>query len=120
MKKIRIGITGGRDYANEAKVRHVLDLAYSRLEDKMFLVVGCARGADKHARTWAADTLPPDQYEIYKADWDTYGKAAGHLRNKEMATSGLKLLIAFPGGTGTANMKKQCADLGIKILEIKE
>jgi len=117
---VRIGITGGRDYANEAKVRHVLDLAYSVYGDRMFLVVGCARGADKHARFWASDTLPPEQYEIYSADWVKYGNSAGPIRNQKMADSGLDLLIAFPGGRGTAHMKDYSKSLGIKIMEITE
>jgi YspA, cpYpsA-related SLOG family len=121
----KIGITGGRNYTNKARVRHVLDMAYRVLGDRMFLVVGCARGVDAHAREWAADTLLPEQYAIYHADWHRLGKSAGHQRNRMMLHSGLDMLIAFPGGVGTENMLSQTRKLNeeaglclVKIMEV--
>ncbi len=119
MKVIRVGVTGGRDYGDSAKVCHVLNRAHSVLKGRMFLVVGDARGLDTHARLWAIATLALDKHQLFKADWDQYGPAAGPIRNKAMIDSGLNLLIAFPGGKGTANMKQQCRERGIKILEIE-
>jgi len=116
---IRIGVTGGRDYTNTAKATHVLDRAYSVFKDRMYLVVGDARGLDFICRNWADATLKPEQWSCFYANWDLYGKKAGILRNEEMAKSGLDLLISFPGGKGTKHMTEYCRELNIKILEIK-
>jgi len=127
MKIIRIGVTGGRYYKNKEKVWKVLNQAYSTLGDRMFLVVGCAPGLDRYARWWADENLKPDMHKTFYADWDNLGKAAGHRRNYAMLQSGLDMLIQFPGGPGTANMRehvdefnKQCPLMPIRIMEITE
>lgn len=126
MKLIRVGVTGGRDYTNRTKAYDVLSKAHLIFKERMFLVVGCARGLDSFAREWANLYLAESQWKVYRADWPQYGKKAGHLRNQVMAESGLNLLIAFPGGVGTADMKRQVTllnqyhDANIKCLEIFE
>jgi hypothetical protein len=56
----------------------------------------------------------------FPANWDLYGKAAGHLRNKEMALYA-DGLIAFMinNSKGTSNMIKQAKEnkLWIEIVE---
>lgn len=125
MRIIRVGVTGGRYYRNKKKVWEVLNAAKEKFGDRMFLVVGCANGLDRYARWWADENLAPDKHKTYYADWDTEPRAGGHFRNYAMATSGLDVLIAFPGGNGTANMVAACEELNrqladIKIIEIKE
>lgn len=44
----------------------------------------------------------------FPADWDKFGKAAGHIRNKQMAEEGDALLLIWDGESkGSANMKKE-------------
>ena len=46
--------------------------------------------------------------EEFKADWDKFGRAAGPIRNAQMLREGKPdLVVAFPGGRGTANMVAQ-------------
>ncbi len=125
MRIIRVGVTGGRYYRNKSKVWEVLNAAKEKFGDRMFLVVGCATGLDRYARWWADENLASDKHKTYYADWDRSGNPAGHHRNYAMAISGLDILIAFPGGRGTANMVEQVQELNkqlanIKIVEIKE
>jgi len=121
MKYIRIGVTGGRDYADSARVYQVLNLVKKSIEvlgAKMFLVVGDARGLDEIARQWASTELPEGDWKEFKADWDNFGNRAGPLRNIHMLHSGIDVLYAFPGGKGTAHMTKICKDAGVHVKEI--
>ncbi len=55
-----------------------------------------------------------------KADWANYGKGAGHIRNQQMLDSGIDLAIEFPGGRGTADMRRRLDKAGVKVIEYKE
>jgi hypothetical protein len=55
--------------------------------------------------------------EEYKADWDTYGKSAGPIRNQKMLDTGIDYVIAFPGGRGTEHMKKIARKAGVTVIE---
>ncbi|MEM9912925.1 MAG: hypothetical protein AAF922_19365 [Pseudomonadota bacterium] len=49
------------------------------------------------------------------------GRAAGPIRNKEMLDEGCPdLVVAFPGGRGTANMVKQAQAAGVEVLDKRE
>lgn len=66
------------------------------------------------ARGWAAErTLP---YMTFPANWDRFGKAAGPIRNKWMLEYGQPdLVVAFPGGKGTAHMVKIATEAGVAV-----
>ena len=77
-------------------------------------------GADRlAARIWAALKRPA---EAHPADWKKHGKAAGPIRNQEMleAEGGIDLVIAFPGGTGTADMVRRAEKAKIEVLVVSE
>lgn len=78
---------------------------------------GGAKGVDTFAREWAV-TYPAIKRWVAKADWDRYGKSAGPIRNKRMLDWGPDLVVAFPGGKGTANMIKQAEDAGVKVIKV--
>lgn len=80
---------------------------------------GAAPGIDTLGEKWAAEQgLPVTRFP---ADWDKYGRAAGPIRNGEMA-KWLDALIAirYPNSKGTNNMIKRTQALGkpIHIFEI--
>lgn len=71
------------------------------------VVCGEARGADTFGKKWAiCDAGIP--VKSFPADWDTYGKGAGPIRNREMAdyADGLIVFI-WDGSRGSANMLEQ-------------
>src|SRR6266478_6988357 len=81
------------------------------------IIAGEAKGFDQMAKSYALSK--EIRYEGYSADWDKYGKAAGPIRNKQMLDEGKPdLVIAFPGGKGTANMKEQARIAGIEVLDV--
>lgn len=50
------------------------------------------------------------------ANWDFYAKRAGSIRNGWMLKwAQPELVIAFPGGIGTANMKEQAYQAGVPV-----
>jgi len=105
---MRILVCGGRDYDDRKKVFEALDT----LDNPCALIEGGARGADRLAREWAIDNNVP--IFTFNADWETYGRAAGPIRNKQMLVEGKPdIVIAFPGGAGTANMIRQARAAGI-------
>lgn len=110
---MRVIVCGGRDYDDEETVHAVL----SALGAHVTLVHGAAPGADRLANdVW--DRLGMHQRQSFPADWGRFGKAAGPIRNQEMADAGADLCIAFPGGRGTADMKDRARKAGIPVLEV--
>ena len=108
---MRVLVTGGRDFTDRAMVR----LALSKIPTySAVLVHGAATGADSlAAEQWAAWGCP---CEAHPAQWNKYGKSAGPIRNREMLDSGIDMLIAFPGGRGTAHMVDLCLRAGVPII----
>ena len=108
---MRVLVCGGRDYDDEDAVRAELQSL-----PPCTIVHGDARGADRLADRIAAEMFIVT--EPHPADWTRYGKAAGPIRNQEMLDSGINLVIAFPGGSGTADMVRRARKAGVEIREI--
>ena len=116
MKKLTVLVCGGREYADLARVFDLLDRNKDRIGR---LVQGGARGADRLAETWALDRRV--ECASYPAEWDRYGKRAGSMRNLEMLTDAKPdLVVAFPGGVGTADMIRRAKRAGVRVLEVLE
>jgi len=81
------------------------------------IISGGARGADTIASNYARDMGIVS--EVYMADWDKYGNMAGPRRNREMLVKGRPdLVLAFPGGPGTANMIQQATVNGYRVKQV--
>lgn len=117
----RIIVAGGRDFEDydllEEKVTEIIDeLGAEEFE----IVSGGARGADKLGETYANQRDLP--WRRFPAEWDKYGKGAGHVRNAQMGNYATEdgytgVLIAFWDGnsTGTSNMISIAKRLKMKI-----
>lgn len=82
------------------------------------IIQGGATGADFLARQYADFQNIP--VRTFEAEWDRLGKAAGPIRNRQMLDEGKPdIVVAFPGGNGTADMVRQAKRAGVKVLEIK-
>lgn len=113
---MRVLVCGGRNYDDQARVNAVLDKLHT--EAGIDLVIqGGARGADRHAATWCLLARVPGQ--TFEADWENQGTFAGPARNRRMLAEGRPdLVIAFPGGRGTADMVKKARKAGVEVIEI--
>lgn len=113
----RILVTGGRNYANVRLLTRTLDdLAQHRAI--AVIIHGNAPGADSLAAEWARLAHVP--VEAYPADWRR-GKGAGPERNARMLAEGKPdLVVAFPGGRGTADMVRRARAAGVRVVEVVE
>lgn len=116
-------VCGGRDYDDEPAFDHIMDgfLALFREECAgvhLVIVHGGARGADRLAGMWAKSRGIP--VIACPADWNKHKKAAGIIRNAEMLKKWKPaLVIAFPGGRGTAHMMSISRKAGVRVHEVK-
>jgi len=109
-------VCGGRDYRDAAHVDKVLQQIGAE-QPITVLIHGAARGADQLGEAWGLKQGL--QLEAYPADWHTYGLSAGPRRNQEMLTKGKPdLVVAFPGGKGTADMVRRSKRAGVRVIEI--
>ena len=73
------------------------------------LVSGTAKGADSLGEWWAGINSVP--IKKFPANWDKYGKAAGPIRNAEMADyADAAIVVVKDKSTGAMNMIKQMAE----------
>lgn len=113
---IKVLVCGGRDFKDYPFLSEVLNGLWDE-KGQLIIINGAAEGADLLASKWAYDNKIPCWR--FPANWDLYGKAAGPLRNKQMLEENPDIVIAFPGGKGTANMVKQARERGIEVREIQ-
>ncbi|KZY50995.1 hypothetical protein A3734_06445 [Sulfitobacter sp. HI0054] len=116
---MRILVCGSRHCDEELS-----DLVWNRLQDIIpgnepcTIIHGAAPGVDTQAMI-VADMLPNCKHLPFEAEWNKHGRAAGPIRNKRMLDEGKPdLVVAFPGGRGTANMVKQAKAGGFKVIEV--
>ena len=109
---MKVIIAGGRDFDNYDNLgsffNKCLDFSNLRLNE-LEIVSGTARGADKLGERYA-DKIKV-KVKQFPANWDAHGKAAGYIRNEEMAKYA-DCLIAFWDGKSKGT--KHMIDLALK------
>jgi hypothetical protein len=114
---MRVLVCGGRAYRDPRRVKAVMDKFHNSGEGIDVLIEGGAHGADRLARLWAQSEPVP--IETYEADWENQGSFAGPARNARMLAEGKPdLVIAFPGGRGTADLVRKARKAGVEVIEI--
>ena len=112
----RVLVCGGRAFDD----RDLFDAVMSEIASRgrlIRVIQGGATGADALAREWCVRW--GYRYEHFPADWRRLGPAAGPIRNQEMINVGRPdLVLAFPGGRGTADMVRRAKAAGIEVREI--
>lgn len=131
---LRIIIAGGRDfndyeYLNKSVTEILFDLGYrnvvtgitrENVKKMIEFVSGAARGADSLGEKYAKEC----GYTVkrFPADWNTYGKRAGYIRNEQMAKYAMRdnsygVLIAFWDGKsrGTKHMIDLANKHGLEV-----
>lgn len=110
---MKVLVCGGRDYSDRERVFEVLD----QLDASCHIgcvIQGGARGADALGDAWAEERQRASA--TFKAPWNALGKRAGPVRNGWMLEYGQPdLVVAFPGGSGTANMVSRAKAAGIEV-----
>ena len=107
---MRVLACGGRDFTDASLVASSL----SFLTPSDTLIEGGARGADFLAASYARSRQIP--VLTFPADWNRFGRSAGYKRNAQMLAEGKPdLVVAFPGGPGTASMISLARTAGVPV-----
>lgn len=134
IKTVKIIIAGPRDFNNQSFVFSALDMVFSKLTknqregnnpleiknlENIEIVEGGATGVDSLAKSYAINKNI--KYKEFPADWNKHGRAAGPIRNKQMAEYS-DALIAFRyvdnPSRGTKNMIRQAKESNLKIITV--
>ena len=111
---------GARDYSDSGFLQFILDYLYASTQFTT-LIQGGATGADALAKEWAdANGV---SCVSFPAQWRVNGKldrSAGPKRNQRVIDEGKSdLVVAFPGGKGTADMVRRARKAHISVAEVE-
>ena len=121
MEEFRVVVAGSRRFNDYEYLEQKLDFVLERklLTHKVIIHSGMARGADKLGELYAAKNNIPIQQ--FPADWNTHGKAAGMLRNREMARDADAVVVFIVDDSpGASSMISIAEEKGIpcKVFEV--
>lgn len=111
---MNILVCGGRDYDNQNFIFAKLD-EFSRKNDVRILIHGAATGADSIAHAWALNNGV--QTAVCRPNWERFGRKAGIMRNLAMLDLDPDVVMAFPGGDGTAHMIYAATKAGKEVID---
>ena len=114
---MKVIIAGGRTFQDFDLLCEKVDKILSR-QDEIEIVSGTARGADKLGERYADER----GYKIarFPADWSNNGKAAGFIRNEDMARYSNALIAFWDGKSrGTKHMIDTAYMMGLKVRIIR-
>lgn len=113
----RLLVTGSRDWENDTAIAGAILQQWVRWgKPPVTLVHGGAGGADTMAANFVRSRIidnPMDKYENgqwmfsieqHDADWETYGRSAGHKRNALMVDLGADACLAFMRNSSRGTM----------------
>jgi predicted Rossmann-fold nucleotide-binding protein len=107
---MRVLVCGGRHFDEWKTLAKALDAL-----EVTVLMQGGAGGADQMALKWAETRGIP--VITFPANWRS-GKRGGPERNAFMLAEGKPhMVVAFPGGAGTADMVRKAKAAGVKVIE---
>jgi hypothetical protein len=115
---MKILVCGGRDFGHGEEETNFMNNTLDEIDMKhgvLHVVHGNAHGADYVAKKWARDAGAEEH--AHPANWERYGRSAGPRRNAKMLSehTDIDMVVAFPGGDGTADMVKKALVKGIKV-----
>lgn len=108
---MKVIIAGGRNFGSVELVSEAVALSGFAVTE---VVSGGARGVDSAGEEWAAFAGIP--VKRFPADWGKHGRAAGPIRNGEMAAYADALVAIWDGQSrGTADMIHAAKLKGLKV-----
>lgn len=118
---MKVLVCGGRKFSDRDLVYKVLNVIHNGVKGGITTIIhGGATGADSIAGDWSVNVLKKEA-EVYLANWNMHKTAAGPIRNRKMLKEGKPdLVVAFPGGSGTADMIKIAVAAGLKVFDIEK
>ena len=109
----RVIIAGGRSFKDYDRLCSICDYMLQNQRD-IEIVSGTAMGADKLGEQYALER--GHKIARFPAKWDEYGRAAGFIRNEEMAKYADGLIAFWDGKSkGTGHMIDLAKKYNLKI-----
>ena len=112
---MKLIIAGSPTFTDYQRLCQVLALDRHRITQ---VLTGGARGAERLGYRWAwKHTI---RHQLFRAEWERFGKSAGVRRNHEMAQAG-DMLVAFHvnNSPGTAHMVQCMRQRGKPVVVIR-
>lgn len=110
---MKVIIAGGRDFDDFPRMIKTCDKILAN-QESVEIVSGTANGADKLGESYAKARGHP--IKRFPADWERFGRSAGHRRNAEMADYGDALILYWDGKSkGSGGMLEIAKKRGLKI-----
>lgn len=110
----KVIIAGSRSFQNYSILKEYADFKLSKIRDPIEIVSGGAKGADTLGERYAKEK--GYSVKIVLADWEQFGKAAGYMRNIQMAKYADALLAFWDGKShGTMHMIQNAYIYGLKV-----
>lgn len=107
---MKLVVFGSRDYNDYEVIKEKLDKINNE-SPITEIVSGKCRGVDTLGERWAKENMV--DIAEFPADWNKHGKAAGPIRNAEMAKYADRGAgFSLNGSNGTANMRDTLRGLG--------
>ena len=116
---MKILVTGSRFWTDEKAIADAI-IKHGTLSEEITIIEGEAKGADTIAKHFA--NKMGCKVKGYPADWNTYGRSAGPIRNQKMLDDNpdIHLVLAFTddidASIGTSDMVARSIKKGIKVI----
>ena len=108
---MQVIIAGGRDYHN---YETLLEAIAASQFDITTVVSGGAKGVDALGERYADEMNKT--LNVFEADWETHGRAAGPIRNRKMSENAEALIAIWDGQSrGTKNMIETATKKGLRV-----
>lgn len=117
---MKVIIAGSRGITDRDAVIQRIDRLREHLKktfgkDITEIVSGGARGVDAIGEYYGEQNNIP--VTVMHADWDRYGRGAGHVRNNEMAKYADAAIVIHTGTPGSRNMVQTAKRYGLQVAE---
>lgn len=114
----KVLVCGGRKFDDEKFLYDILDAMHAEFKFTE-IIHGGAFGADKLAGKWALERGIKET--VFKPNYSKYAPRIAPLRrNTVMAQQKPDLVVAFPGGSGTADMVKKSYQHKLNVIVLDE
>lgn len=89
--------------------------------NKLEIVSGGSGNMDKLGERWAIyNDAELRVFKVDEADWKKHGKAAGPIRNRQMAEYADALVLIWDGKSrGSKNMLEEAQKRGLRVIEVR-
>lgn len=124
---MRVCVTGGRTFTDTEWLWAGLDLLHDISGGISEIIEGGAPGADVRAGEWSERRLG-QKATVIPAEWEKYSAGlkhgqknpAGAIRNRKMVAMKPDVVLATPGGPGTADMVEASRKAGLKVIFLEK